>query len=112
MGGTADTSKVQAPPPPPQQQPVVAWYTESIESQAVPDNFYGLPGLILKSDLNNGTMVYTATNVEKLDKGSVKAPTDGKKITRAEYRKMMEDQMRARGGPGGPGGGPVIRIVQ
>ncbi|CAN5434639.1 GLPGLI family protein [soil metagenome] len=107
MPGT-DTSTNKTPPPP-QQQPVVAWYTEAIESQAGPDNFYGLPGLILKTDLNNGTMVYTATSFEKLDKDLVKAPANGKKITREAYRKMMQEQM---GGPGGPGGGPVIRIVQ
>ena len=83
FGPNTDTSANKTPPSA-QQLPVVAWYTEAIESQAGPDNFYGLPGLILKTDLNNGTMVYTATGFENLDKDLVKAPANGKKITREE----------------------------
>jgi GLPGLI family protein len=101
-GDTATTA------PQTQMQPVVAWYTEQVESQAGPDNFFGLPGLILKIDINNGSMVYTPVSIETLGKATVKQPTSGKTITRAEYRKMMEEQfrnMRGPGGPGGPGGG-------
>jgi GLPGLI family protein len=105
----ADTTQKASPPA---EQPVVAWYTEDIESAAGPESFYGLPGLILKTDVNNGTIVYTAISFQPLGKEPVKAPENGKKVTRAEFRKMMEDQVRSMGGPGGPGGGPVIRIVQ
>jgi GLPGLI family protein len=106
----ADTSKASTPPPP-EQQPVIAWYTEAIESPAGPENFYGLPGLILKTDFNNGSIVFTALSLESSDKTLVKAPVNGKKITRAEFRKMVDEQMRSMGG--GPGG-PIqtIRIVQ
>jgi GLPGLI family protein len=102
----ADTAQKSAPPA---EQPVVAWYTEDIESTAGPDSFFGLPGLILKVNVNNGTIVYTALGLQPLGKDVVKAPDSGKKVTRAEFRKMMEDQVRSMGGPGG---GPVIRIVQ
>lgn len=107
----ADTANTAAAPKP-QQQPVVAWYTEQLETQAGPDNFFGLPGLILKIDVNNGTLVYTPLSVEALGKATVKEPTSGKKITRSEYRKMMEEQFRNMRGPGGPGGGREIRIGQ
>jgi GLPGLI family protein len=101
----------QAPPPPPPDMPVTVWYTEEIESQAGPDNLFGLPGIILGANINNGTIVYKALSIEPAPTGLVKAPTNGKKITREEYRKMMQEQMRNMGGRGGPGG-PVIRIVQ
>ena len=39
------------------------------------------------------------------DKKLVKAPTNGKKTTRKEFQKMVEEQFGAN-----PGGGPVIRI--
>jgi GLPGLI family protein len=91
--------------------PVTVWYTEEIESQAGPDNLFGLPGIILGANINNGTIVYKALSIESAPEGLVKAPTNGKKITREEYRKMMQEQMRNMGGRGGPGG-PVIRIVQ
>lgn len=94
---------------PPKEQPLVAWYTEAIESPAGPENYYGLPGLILKTDLNNGSAVYTAQSIQPLGKSQVKEPTDGKKITRSEYRKMIEEQMRSMGGRP-PGGGPMFRI--
>lgn len=95
----------------PKEQQLVAWYTEAIDTQAGPDSYFGLPGLILKTDLNNGSVVYTALSLETLEKATVKAPANGKKITRDEYRKMMADQMQSmRGGPGG--GAQVIRVVQ
>ncbi len=100
----ASTDSTKAAPP---EQPVVVWYTEDIESQAGPENLFGLPGLILAANINNGSMVYKAISIEPADKTPIKAPSDGKKITREEYRKMIEEQMRNMGGRGG---GPMIRI--
>lgn len=94
----------------PATQKVVAWYTEQIESQAGPDSYYGLPGLILKLDVDEGFMVYTPLGFEPLGKDTVKAPDTGKKITRAEYRKMMQEQMQNF--RGGMPGGTTIRITQ
>lgn len=108
----ADSANNTATPPKPQQQPVVAWYTEQLESQAGPENFFGLPGLILKVDVNNGSLVYTPISIEGPGKETVKIPTNGKKITRDEYRKMMEEQFRNMRGPGGPGGGREVRVIQ
>ncbi len=102
----ADTTRANTQP---KEQPLVAWYTELIETSAGPEAYFGLPGLILKTDQNNGTVVYTALSISPLGRDVVKAPTSGKKITREEYRKMMQEQMRNMGGPGG---GPQIRIVQ
>ena len=86
---------------------VVAWYTEAIASPAGPEQFGGLPGMILKTDIGEGWMVFTATDIQtSIDKQLVKAPSGGKKITRTEFQKMMDEAF----GPGG-GGQPRIRIV-
>lgn len=90
--------------------PVEVWYAEKIETKAGPDNYFGLPGAVLKVNVNNGSTVITALEVtEGLGKETVKAPTKGSKITRAEHRKMQEEQMKnmrsMMGGPGGQGGG-------
>jgi len=55
-------------------------------------------------------VVFTAEDIDTkgLDKGLVHAPTDGKKITREAFRKMMEDQF----GPGAGGGRATIRIIR
>jgi GLPGLI family protein len=89
---------------------VVAWYTEDIQSSAGPEVYGGLPGLILQLDINGGEMVLTAVELatQGMDKGVVKEPVDGKKITRAAFQKMMDEQF----GPGGPGGRTTIRIMR
>ena len=46
-----------------EKQDVVAWYTEQIETSAGPDNYFGLPGLILYLDIDNGTIVYSPKNL-------------------------------------------------
>jgi len=85
---------------------IIAWYTEAITSPTGPEQFGGLPGMILKMDIGDGWMVFTATDIQtSTDKQLVKAPTGGKKITRAEFQKMMDEAF-------GPGGGkPRLRIV-
>jgi len=89
--------------------PVVAWYAEDIQAPSGPEVYGGLPGLILQLDVNDGEMVFTVTELDtKLDKGLVKAPADGKKITRVAFQKMMEEQF----GPEGRGGRPTIRIIR
>jgi GLPGLI family protein len=91
---------------------VVAWYTDQIETPAGPEGYFGLPGLILLINMDNETMTYKAMSLEPLGKATVKAPTSGKKITREEYRKLMEEQFQGMrmGGPGG--GGMMIRVQQ
>jgi len=93
-----------------QDNPVVAWYSEDLQSPSGPEVYGGLPGLILLLDSNNGEMIFSAIEIDTkgLDKKLVQAPVDGKKITRAAFRKMMEDQF----GPGAGGGKPTIRIIR
>ncbi len=83
-----------------QPQPIVAWYADDIASPAGPDAFYGLPGVIMKLDVDDGFMVYTPLEISATA-GAVKAPTSGKKITREEYGKMMMEQAQMMRGMGG-----------
>lgn len=79
---------------------IVAWYADDIASPAGPDAFYGLPGVIMKVDIDEGSIVYTPLEISATA-GTVKAPSSGKKITREEYRKMTEEQMQNMRGMGG-----------
>lgn len=91
-------------------QKVEAWFTDAIATSAGPDTFYGLPGLILQLNIDDGTIVYKTVSLEELPKNeTVAAPTKGKKITREEYRQMMQQQF---GGSGGPGGQRRMVIMQ
>ncbi|HWB28051.1 MAG TPA: GLPGLI family protein [Chitinophagaceae bacterium] len=71
---------------------VVAWYTEDIQVPAGPDRFCGLPGAILKIDIDSGSVVFTATDIQpKADTKDLKAPTSGKLITQADFQKKMDE---------------------
>jgi GLPGLI family protein len=71
--------------------PIVAWYCEDIPDPVGPDHFGGLPGAILKLDVDNGIMVFTAARLSSaVDTKSMKTPT-GKMITRAAFEKKMDE---------------------
>jgi GLPGLI family protein len=81
-------------------QNVEAWYTESIPCPAGPETFASLPGAIMQLDINKGESLFTAVAVsDKVDKKEIQEPKKGKKISRPEFMKMMQEMM------GNPGGG-------
>lgn len=90
---------------------LTAWFTPAIPVQSGPQSFGGLPGMILEIDMNQGQSIITAKTVEfkKLEDGLLVQPEKGKKVTREEYRKIVDEKMKEmremnRGGmPGGPG---------
>jgi GLPGLI family protein len=84
---------------------VVAWYCEDIPVPIGPDKFGGLPGAILKIDMDNGFSVYTAVNQNPaVDSKALKAPS-GKFITRAAFEKKMDEVL----GPADSQGRRMIR---
>jgi GLPGLI family protein len=101
---------------------VTAWFAPTIPVAIGPQNYGGLPGMILEVEFDGGRSVVTASEV-KFDKpveGSIKVPEKGKKVSRAEYQKIQAEKMkemresgmfqgRQGGGPGGPGTQIIIR---
>jgi len=86
--------------------PIVAWFTTDIPVSAGPEVQGQLPGLILALDMNDGKVVYKATDIsEKVDLASIKAPTKGKKVTTEEFKtetaKMMDEMQKNMQGNGG-----------
>lgn len=90
--GTRDTTTVEA------------WFTPEIPVSAGPAVFAGLPGLVLVATVDEGRTTYTATevNLDPLPEGTLVAPTEGKKVTREEFDKIVEEKMKEMGG-GRPG---------
>ncbi|HMH20600.1 MAG TPA: GLPGLI family protein [Puia sp.] len=88
---------------------VVAWYCEDILSPSGPEGYGGLPGLILELNSNDAEVVFSPLDIitKDFDKKIVKAPTEGKKISRKEFQQMLTDQFGAN-----PNGGPTIRIIR
>ena len=80
---------------------LVAWHADDLSLSSGPAQFSGLPGLILGLDANEGEFVYTATDLQtKVDKAAVKAPSNGKKVSPAEFVKIRKELL-------GDGNGPV-----
>ena len=91
---------------------VVAWYTTEVPVSAGPNYAGQLPGLILEVDVNNGQNVIKAIEFSpKVAVNKIKEPTDGKKLTPAEFEKerekMMKEMQERFGGQGGR-----VRIMQ
>jgi GLPGLI family protein len=75
-------------------QVVYAWFTDQIPVNGGPEGYYGLPGMILEIDLDNGTVIVTASEVD-ISTTTVELPlpkkSKGKKITREDLdKKTME----------------------
>lgn len=90
-----------------QQQPqekevdAIAWYSEDILTPAGPDNYNGLPGVILAMDIDDGYIVFNALEVQATaDMKQLKEPKKGKKVTPEGFRKAVTEIMQNMG-PGG-----------
>ena len=67
-----------------------------------------MPRAILAVDINDGEIVFNATDVsDKVDKKEIKEPKKGKKVTKAEFAKLTEEVFGAQP----HGGARVIRMV-
>jgi GLPGLI family protein len=86
-----------------EKREVTAWFTDKIRPFLGPELFNSLPGAVLAVDVNNEERILVAKKVELRDlkKNELKMPNSGTKTTRAEFRKMMEEQMKQMGGRGG-----------
>jgi GLPGLI family protein len=97
-----DTFKIGDREPIIRTSEITAWYTDKIRPFLGPERHNTLPGAVLAVDINNGERVILAKSVEmrELKKNELKAPASGTKITQAEFRKIMEEQMKQMGGGG------------
>jgi GLPGLI family protein len=88
---------------------ITAWYAPEIPINQGPENYWGLPGLILEVSDGRTTILCSKVVLNSKEKAEIKAPTKGKQVTQAEFddivTKKMEE-MREMGGMGGPGGRP------
>jgi GLPGLI family protein len=70
---------------------VEAWFTSEIPVEVGPSSFYGLPGAILSVRTKDGNYEIVATKVafEKIDRTVIVAPTKGKKVMAAQFKKIV-----------------------
>jgi GLPGLI family protein len=79
----------------------VAWFTSSIPVSGGPALFNGLPGMILEVNSNNGNRIISAVSVMPGDVSSfIIKPKQGKKVTKDEFNKMVEEKTGTTKGDG------------
>ncbi len=84
---------------PTKEQKIVAWFAQDIPVSAGPERFYGLPGLILEIDINNGEGVIEAKKIEFKDVSKdllLPAKLKGKKLTENERNQLIKKQIFER----------------
>jgi GLPGLI family protein len=97
----------------PKEITITAWYTPQIPISQGPENYWGLPGLIL--EINNGktTVLCTKVVLNSKDKKEIKPSTNGTVVTQKEYddiavKKMEEMRQMYQGSGNNHGGGMRI----
>ena len=88
------------------KQKVIGWYALDLPNGGGPERFFGLPGLILEVDVNNGALVITADKIEKkklTTELDLPKKIKGKKIKEIDYvnilKKHFEDSRKAEQPP-------------
>ena len=93
----------------PKEATITAWYTPEIPVNQGPENYWGLPGLIL--EVNDGKTIILCSKVvmNPKEKSVIKAPSKGKVITQKEFDetviKKMEEFRQMNQGQGRGNGG-------
>ena len=85
----------------PQDKKIVAWYTSEIPVALGPNNYWGLPGLIL--ELNEENLIFLCSKVTLSNKAkyTINPPSNGKKVSQKEFdeiEKKKLDSMRDEDG--------------
>ena len=89
----------------PKEITITAWYTSEIPVNQGPENYWGLPGLIL--EVNDGKTTILCSKVVLIikEKAEIKEPTNGKEVSQKVYDetvvKKMEEMKQMYEGQGG-----------
>ena len=92
----------------PKEVTITAWYSPEIPISQGPENYWGLPGLIL--EVNDGKTIILCSKIvlNSKEKAEIKESTNGKVISQKEYdetvTKKMEEFRQMNQGKGGNGG--------
>lgn len=95
----------------PKEITVTAWYCPEIPVSQGPDEYWGLPGLIM--EVNDGKTVIMCSKLvmNVKEKTEIKAPTGGDKVTQKEFDEIMIKKMKEMSEMGGQGrGGMQMRM--
>ncbi|MFY7742002.1 MAG: GLPGLI family protein [Flavobacterium sp.] len=77
----------------PKEINITAWYSPEIPINQGPENYWGLPGLILEVTDGKTVILCSKIVLNTKEKKEIKAPKNGKEVTQAEYDKIVMEKM-------------------
>ncbi|WP_299525717.1 GLPGLI family protein [Winogradskyella sp.] len=77
-----------------EERTVTAWYTPQIPVNNGPDDYQGLPGLILEIHDGKLTIVCSKIVLNPKEKVEITEPTKGKEVSREKYEEIMEKKAK------------------
>ena len=96
----------------PTEEVITAWYTPQIPVSQGPDEYWGLPGLILEVTAGRTVILCNKIVINPKEGLEIEVPKKGDKVTRSEYEKIVAEKTKEMGerfgngrrnGPGGRG---------
>ena len=76
----------------PEEIEVTAWFTPQIPVSNGPGEFGGLPGLIMELNVYRTTLLCSKVVINPKSAEKIEAPKKGKKVTREEYIKIVQEK--------------------
>lgn len=77
----------------PKEITITAWYAPEIPVSQGPENYWGLPGLILEVNDGKTTVLCSKVVLNTKEKTAIKAPTKGKVVSQKEYDEIVVKKM-------------------
>jgi GLPGLI family protein len=80
-------------------QKIIAWFAQDIPMSAGPERLYGLPGLIMELNINDGAVIVEATKIEPLKittQMDFPKKLKGKKINELAYQDMIRKYIQEK----------------
>jgi GLPGLI family protein len=85
----------------PKDEVIIAWYTPEIPLSFGPNNYWGLPGLILEINEDKTIILCSKVTLNNKEKSKIKAPNTGEKVTQKKFdaiQKNKTDNMKDEDG--------------
>ena len=74
----------------PEDKVVTAWYSPEIPVSFGPDNYWGLPGLILEVNDGENMLLCSKVVLSNKENTKIKAPNNGEKITQKKFDEILK----------------------
>jgi len=80
----------------PKDMTITAWYTPEIAVSFGPNNYWGLPGLILEINEENTIILCSKVILTNKEKSKIKVPNTGEKVTQKKFDEIEKKKTDSR----------------